>query len=293
MFAHWFISLAIILGADGFCGDSIKWSHHFNMEDVYGVWYGVGYAQHTPDMTDKPNEVGCVALYISDASAEVHDDWLDWSLDRRNYSDQDWKSYKSNPWSDTPLSGSWLDVRLKRRAKRNMYSERRLRVIWDEDGQTMEQIYIYTPEAPGLWVAEKMRPGELELISRGVDVWYPDDPPRHPEVIRVLKLNRQMMIINHCSETGNGGIFSLILRRSSSRMDRYQITSPPPDVKCMWSLVAKIDDAAERVPLLRFPPGQPEPNPLPHGALEPYSPAETQYHQKIGPTNDSTPPDVK
>ncbi|CAG9782885.1 unnamed protein product [Diatraea saccharalis] len=221
MFAY-LVSLVIIIGADGFCGENIKWSHHLNIEDVYGVWYGVGYAQHTPDMTDKPNEVGCVALYISDASTEVSNDWLDWSLRRRNYSDQNWRSYRSNPWSDTPMSGSWLDIRVKRRAKRNMYTERRLRVIWDEDGQTMEQVYIYTPDEPGLWVAEKMRPGELELISRGIDVWYPDDPPRHPEVIKILKLNRDMMIINHCSDSGNEGIFSLILRRTSTRMDRSE-----------------------------------------------------------------------
>ncbi|KAL0895570.1 hypothetical protein ABMA27_011669 [Loxostege sticticalis] len=207
-----------VAGVSGFCGDSIRWSHHVNMDDVYGVWYGVGYAQHTPDMTNKPNEVGCVTLYISDATTEGRDDWLDWSLLRRNYTDQNWKSYRSNPWSDTPMSGSWLDIRVRRRAKRDMYSERRLRIIWDEDGQTMEQIYNYTPDAAGLWVAEKRRPGEQEMISRGIDVWYPDDPPKHPEVIRVLKVNTHMMIINHCSDLGPGGIFSLILRRSPSRM---------------------------------------------------------------------------
>lgn len=69
-----------VAGVSGFCGDSIRWSHHVNMDDVYGVWYGVGYAQHTPDMTNKPNEVGCVTLYISDATTEGRDDWLDWSV---------------------------------------------------------------------------------------------------------------------------------------------------------------------------------------------------------------------
>lgn len=68
--------------AGAFCGENIKWAHHFNIEDVYGVWYGVGYAQHTPDMTNKPNEVGCVTLYIGDATTEGRDvnDWLDWSV---------------------------------------------------------------------------------------------------------------------------------------------------------------------------------------------------------------------
>lgn len=50
------------------------------MDDVYGMWYGVGYAKHTPDMTDKPNEIGCVTLFIADATTETHDDWLDWSV---------------------------------------------------------------------------------------------------------------------------------------------------------------------------------------------------------------------
>lgn len=50
------------------------------MDDVYGMWYGVGYAQHTPDMTDKPIEVGCISLYINDATGEQHDDWLNWSV---------------------------------------------------------------------------------------------------------------------------------------------------------------------------------------------------------------------
>lgn len=65
-----------------FCGENIKWAHHFNIEDVYGVWYGVGYAQHTPDMTNKPREVGCITWYVSDATIEDRDanEWLDWSV---------------------------------------------------------------------------------------------------------------------------------------------------------------------------------------------------------------------
>lgn len=64
----------------GFCGDSVRWAHHFNIEDVYGMWYGVGYAQHTPDMTNKPNTIGCVTLHITDVTTEPQDDWLDWSV---------------------------------------------------------------------------------------------------------------------------------------------------------------------------------------------------------------------
>ncbi|KAI8430028.1 hypothetical protein MSG28_000473, partial [Choristoneura fumiferana] len=130
---------------------------------------------------------------------------------RRLHNDSSWRSHKSNPWSGNSLSGSWRDVRFKRR-KRDMYQERRLRVLWDEDGQTMEQTYVYSPDEPGLWTAEQWRPGEREMRSRGVDMWYPDDPPRHPEVIRVLKLTPDKMIINHCTELGDGGSFSLILR---------------------------------------------------------------------------------
>ncbi|KAJ0181289.1 hypothetical protein K1T71_003374 [Dendrolimus kikuchii] len=167
------------------------------MEDVYGLWYGVGYAQHTPDMTNKPKEVGCVIL--------------------KNYSDENWRSYKSNPWSDTPLAGSWLDIRLKRNAQQEAYIERRLRVLWDEDGQTMEQTYTYSTEEPGLWVAEKRR-----FIENKLDIWYPERPPLHPQVVRILKVKPNMLIINHCSETGDGGIFSLILRRSPSKMKRWE-----------------------------------------------------------------------
>lgn len=76
---------------------------------------------------------------------------------RKNYSNENWRSYKSNPWSDTSLAGSWLDIRLKRNVPYNAYTEGRLRVLWDEEGQTMEQTYTYSTEEPGLWVAEKRR----------------------------------------------------------------------------------------------------------------------------------------
>ncbi|KAF9411038.1 hypothetical protein HW555_010084 [Spodoptera exigua] len=52
-------------------------------------------------------------------------------------------------------------------------------------------------------------------------MWNPDEPPRHPQVIRILKVTPHLMIINHCSDV-SGGVFSLILRRSPSRVDRWQ-----------------------------------------------------------------------
>ncbi|RVE43896.1 hypothetical protein evm_011458 [Chilo suppressalis] len=55
----------------------------------------------------------------------------------------------------------------------------------------------------------------------------------------------------------------------------------PTCVKCKWSPVAKIDDAAEAVPLQPSSPCRSEPNLLPRGALAPYSPAETQHHRKL------------
>ncbi|CAH0722740.1 unnamed protein product, partial [Brenthis ino] len=193
------------------------------MDDVYGVWYGVGYAQHNPDMTNVPNKVGCVTLYISDATQEFRDNWFGMSIMRRNYSDQNWRSSRSNPWSENSMSGSWLDVRLKRKAKRNFLEDQnRVRVLWDEDGHTLEQVYLYYPEEPGLWTVERLRPMEKELMSRGIDVWYPDDPPRHPDVIRLLKVTQYTLVLNHCSEIGNGGIFSLILRRSPSKVQRWE-----------------------------------------------------------------------
>ncbi|CAG9575977.1 unnamed protein product [Danaus chrysippus] len=207
---------------EGICGDTVRWSHRVNIDDVFGVWYGVGYAQHNPDMTNKPNEVGCVSLYITDATNEFEDNWLDWSFQRRNFSDQNWRSSKSNPWSGDKLAGSWLDIRLKRRAKRDSLDEKRIRVLWDEDGHSLEQIYLYYPEEPGLWTAERLLPGERQLMSRGIDVWYPDDPPRHPDVIRLLKVTPNTLVLNHCAELGNGGIFTLILRRSPSRVQKWE-----------------------------------------------------------------------
>ncbi|CAH0698927.1 unnamed protein product [Spodoptera exigua] len=207
----------IVTSVHGFCGDQIRWAHHFNIEDVYGMWYGVGYAQHSPDMTNKPNEIGCVTLHISDVTTEPLDDWLDWSILKHNYSDEKWRSYKSNPWSSDAMSGSWLDIRVKR----DIYKERRLRVVWDEDGQSVEQVYLYSTDAPGLWTADQLRPLEREMMSRGIEMWNPDEPPRHPQVIRILKVTPHLMIINHCSDV-SGGVFSLILRRSPSRVDRWQ-----------------------------------------------------------------------
>lgn len=73
-----FLISAFIVTVGSFCGDNIKWSHRFNIDDVYGMWYGVGYAQHTPDMTNKPKEVGCVTLHITDVTTEPISDWRDW-----------------------------------------------------------------------------------------------------------------------------------------------------------------------------------------------------------------------
>ncbi|XP_028028385.1 uncharacterized protein LOC114241671 [Bombyx mandarina] len=222
MFLTTIVILVSTLRVQGFCGDSIRWSHHFKMDDVFGMWYGAGYAQHTPDMTNKPNEIGCVTLYITDVTTEPREDWLDWSIIRPNYSDYNWRSYKSNPWSDNSMSGSWVDVKIKRSVRRDMYSERRLRIIWDEDGQSMEQTYEYSTDEPGLWVAEDRRQLEREMRARGMDIWDPNVLPRHPQVIRILKASQHLLIINHCSEIGDGGIFTLILRRSPSKMNRWE-----------------------------------------------------------------------
>ncbi|CAG4923921.1 unnamed protein product [Colias eurytheme] len=202
---------------------SVK-SSSVNMDDVYGVWYGVGYAQHNPDMTNKPNEVGCVTLYISDASDEINytDNYIDWLIPRGNFTDQKWRSSKSNPWSGDSLAGSWMDIRLKRRAKRDLFGQKQIRVLWDEDGHTMEQDYLYYPEEPGFWTANTMSTYEREMKARGVEVWNPDDPPRHPDVIRLLKVTPFTLILNHCSEIGDGGIFSLVLRRTPSRVERWE-----------------------------------------------------------------------
>ncbi|CAK1548422.1 unnamed protein product [Leptosia nina] len=214
-----YLSIGLV---QGLCGDAIRWSHRVNIEDVYGVWYGVGYAQHNPDMTSEPNAVGCVTLYISDADDlfNYNDNFLD--ATRSNYTDSKWRSSKSNPWSSNALAGSWLDIRLNKRSKRDLFGQKRIRVLWDEDGHSMEQIYLFYPEEPGFWTAETMTSWELEMKSKGVEVWYPDDPPRHPDVIRLLKVTPYTLILNHCSEIGDGGIFSLILRRSPSRVESYR-----------------------------------------------------------------------
>ncbi|VVC87954.1 unnamed protein product [Leptidea sinapis] len=172
------LSFALVPSAVGVCGDDIMWSHQVNIDDVYGIWYGVGYAQHNPDMTNRPNDVGCVTLYISDASED-------------------------NPWSHNSLAGSWLDIRLKRRAKRHVSSQKRIRVLWDEDGHTMEQVYLYYLEEPGFWTADTSTTWEREMSSRGIVTPY-------------------TLILNHCSEIGDGGIFSLVLRRSPSRVERWE-----------------------------------------------------------------------
>ncbi|XP_047514691.1 uncharacterized protein LOC125055956 [Pieris napi] len=226
MFKVFVLYLSLTFGVTivhGVCGDSIRWSHRVNIDDIYGVWYGVGYAQHNPDMTNRPDEIGCVSLYISDAENDIiSDNFFDATLPIRNYTDQNWRSSKSNPWSGNALAGSWLDIRLRRRDKRDLFGQKRIRVLWDEDGHTMEQIYLYYPEEPGFWTAETMSTWEREMKAKGVDIWYPDDPPRHPDVIKLLKVTPSTLILNHCSEIGDGGIFSLILRRSPTRVERWE-----------------------------------------------------------------------
>ncbi|XP_023940167.2 uncharacterized protein LOC112047315 [Bicyclus anynana] len=215
-----FIYPLFVNGINCLCGENITWSHKVNMEDVFGMWYGVGYAQHFPDRTNIPNEVGCVSLYITDVN-EYEDNWHDWSLQHRNYSSENWQSSKSNPWSQNSMAGSWPELWM-RRIKRNVVGQKRVRVLWNEDGRTLEQTYLYYEEEPGLWTAEVLRPMEKELISRGIDVWYPDETPRHPDVIRLIEVTPPMVILNHCSEVGNGGIFTLILRRSPATVHRWE-----------------------------------------------------------------------
>lgn len=81
---------------------------------------------------------------------------------------RNWRFSPSNSWSDNTMPGSWSGARFKRKVKRNADGERRVRVLWDDGGHDSEQVYIYYDEEPGLWTAEKLRPMERELISRGI-----------------------------------------------------------------------------------------------------------------------------
>lgn len=46
-------------------------------------------------------------------------------------------------------------------------------VVWDEDGQTMERVYQYSVEEPGLWTAEKQwRPMEKVMKQKGIGSYY-------------------------------------------------------------------------------------------------------------------------
>lgn len=94
-------------------------------------------------------------------------------IQRSDYSSRNnWRSFKSNPWSENNMARSWLDVRLKRQAKRSNDGEKRIRVLWDVDGHTLEQVYVYYEEEPGLWTAEQLRPPEKELISKGIGLYF-------------------------------------------------------------------------------------------------------------------------
>ncbi|KAJ2946292.1 hypothetical protein O0L34_g12329 [Tuta absoluta] len=257
MIATLVLLLHLTLVASNLCGDSIRWSHHVDIEHVYGVWHGVGYAQHSPDITNLQRGIGCVTLYITGADDFRHDR-REWNLPRKN--SYDWEPSRGNSWQETPyytpMSNPWLDNRMrykrltkryvstngidrdrkenntfgdtasveKRRVKRDIYGERRLLVMWDEDGRSVEQTYTYSKDVPGLWTVEKWRPMEREMITTyGVDMWYPDgEPPRHPEVIRVLNVSPDQLVINHCSDSGGGGVFTLILRRSPQRVGYWE-----------------------------------------------------------------------
>ncbi|RVE52151.1 hypothetical protein evm_003224 [Chilo suppressalis] len=85
------------------------------------------------------------------------------------------------------------------------------------------------------------------------------------------------------------GVGHIVVVKSHLYMKRRKYPTPP-DGKCKRSPVAKIDYAAENVPLqpsssCRPEPNsscRPEPNSLPRETLEPYSPVEIQHHQEIG-----------
>lgn len=65
-------------------------------------------------------------------------------IQQSDYSSRNnWRSSKSNPWSENDKAGSWLDFQLNRQVKRSVEGEKRIRVLWDEDGQTLEQVYVY------------------------------------------------------------------------------------------------------------------------------------------------------
>ncbi|XP_037964362.2 uncharacterized protein LOC105382463 [Plutella xylostella] len=245
----------ILKPANASCGENQRTYSNVEMDNVYGLWFGVGYAQHSPDLTNRPNVIGCVTLYISDVTYEDRQDWLglDNPYRRRNWTNPQWLSPHNNPWSGVPMSGSWLDYqygmrRMKRspahqertkrgasmdrippggRSKRgaSYYGDRRLRVVWDEDGQTEEQVYGYWSGVRGLWKLEQWRPGEREMLDRGMNMYYPHDEPKRPETIHVLKSTPYLLVLHHCSEGGGGRSFSLILKREPRRLtldDQYE-----------------------------------------------------------------------
>lgn len=66
----------ILKPANASCGENQRTYSNVEMDNVYGLWFGVGYAQHSPDLTNRPNVIGCVTLYISDVTYEDRQDWL-------------------------------------------------------------------------------------------------------------------------------------------------------------------------------------------------------------------------
>lgn len=204
------ILCVILQEINGYCDHSVKWLNGFEPDHIYGMWYSIGYAQHTPDVSDKPPDIGCIVLHIDDVTEErrrqINDDYM--TIMPHNHTAYN-DVYRRQQWH-LGIDGSWPNAPIN--IEKPTKNERFLRLVWYENGYPIEQTYYYAPETPALWKSELWKQGE----------WNREQPARRKyEVIRLLKATHTDLILHHCMDSGDGRVFSLILKRHPSWMSPW------------------------------------------------------------------------
>ncbi|GBP22925.1 hypothetical protein EVAR_95325_1 [Eumeta japonica] len=185
--------------ANASCRHEPRWRHKFKMEDSFGMWYAVEMAQHAPDLTDRPGRAGCLTLHVVDVGDEA---------DRRDL-------LAPFVQDDTLQNSKYLYNRRRKsdahpKRANEVPQKRRLLLLWDEEGLTLEQVYFYSDENPALWVAQQAED----------EPWYPDAETRHEEIIYVLKITKSSLVLHHCMD--NGRPLTLFFRRFPIPLRRWE-----------------------------------------------------------------------
>ncbi|XP_063545860.1 uncharacterized protein LOC134753847 [Cydia strobilella] len=157
------------------------------VERLMGMWYGVELVQHLAGDTRVDYGRTCIVIHISEPKDRIH--------------------------SHRQLH----HVEALNAQFRQMY--RHLRLVWDEEGQTVEYALYFNNNSAGYWQAFGGQNGSLSQRST-----Y----RQFTGTVQVLKAVNDHLVLNFCQEGTNGQsaeLYSVLFTRDPLSMTRWEVES--------------------------------------------------------------------